>query len=186
MRSPSQNALLVQLAREQAMLADLDRQRERAATRILALREQIAATAAQEPSLSQPTALAAGSGSASMTSEDKLKLFRSLLRGRMDVFPRLWTNTKKGTKGYAPACGNEWKPGVCEKPKVKCGECPHQAFIPVDDHVVLDHLHGRHVIGAYPMLEDESCWFLVADFDECSWKEDVTAFVATCRDAGLS
>ena len=120
-----------------------------------------------------------------MTSEDKIKLFRSLFRGRVDVFPKLWTNTKKGTKGYAPACGNEWKPGVCEKPKVKCGECPHQAFILVDDQVVLDHLHGRHVIGAYPMLQDESCWFLAADFDEKCWKEDVAAFVATCRDASL-
>jgi hypothetical protein len=55
----------------------------------------------------------------------------------------------------------------------------------MDDQVVLDHLHGRHVIGAYPMLEDENCWFLAADFDESSWKEDVTAFVATCHDAGL-
>ena len=177
--------MLEELAREQAMLADLDRQRERAIARILALRDQIAATAA-DPPVSQPPAPAAGSASPSMTSGDKLKLFRSLFRGRMDVFPRLWTNTKKGTKGYAPACANEWKPGVCEKPKVKCGECPHQAFIPVDDQVVLDHLRGRHVIGAYPMLEDDSCWFLAADFDESSWKEDVTAFVATCRNAGLS
>jgi hypothetical protein len=185
MSSPTQNAMLEELAREQAMLADLDRQRERAAARIVALHDQIAAATAPEPPVSQPTALAAGSGSASMTSEEKLKLFRSLFRGRMDVFPRLWTNTKKGTKGYAPACGNEWKPGVCEKPKVKCGECPHQAFVPVDDQVVLDHLHGRHVIGAYPMLQDESCWFLAADFDENPWKEDVTAFVASCRDAGL-
>ena len=185
MSSPTRNALLEELAREQAMLEDLDRQRERAAALILALRERIAATRVQERPVSPPTELVAGSGSACMTSEDKLKLFRSLFRGRMDVFPRLWTNTKRGTKGYAPACGNEWKPGLCEKPKVKCGECPHQAFIPVDDQVVLDHLHGRHVIGAYPMLEDESCWFLAADFDENSWKEDVTAFVATCHDAGL-
>jgi hypothetical protein len=139
--------LLEELAREQAILADLDRQRERAAAHILALRDQIAATAA-DPLVSQPPVPAAGSTSPSMTSGDKLKLFRSLFRGRMDVFPRLWTNTKKGTKGYAPACANEWKPGVCEKPKVKCGECPHQAFIPVDDQVVLDHLRGRHVIGA--------------------------------------
>ena len=176
--------MLEELAREQAMLAELDRERERAVARVLALREQIAATA-QEPPVSQPTAPPTGSASAPMTSEDKLKLFRSLFRGRTDVFPKLWTNSKKGTKGYAPACANEWKHGVCEKPKVKCGECPRQAFIPVDDQIVLDHLHGRHVIGAYPMLQDESCWFLAADFDESSWKEDVTAFVATCLSAGL-
>ena len=176
--------MLEELASEQAILADLDRQRDRATARILVLREQLATTPG-EPLVSQPPAAAAGSASPPMASGDKLKLFRSLFRGRMDVFPRLWTNTKKGTKGYAPACANEWKPGVCEKPKVKCGECPHQAFIPVDDQVVLDHLRGRHVIGAYPMLEDDSCWFLAADFDESSWREDVTAFAATCRSAGL-
>ncbi len=36
-------------------------------------------------------------------------------------------------QGYAPACANEWVSGVCEKPRVKCGECPNQAFLPVED-----------------------------------------------------
>jgi hypothetical protein len=68
---------------------------------------------------------------------------------------------------------------------VKCGECPNQAFVRVDDATVAAHLQGRHVMGAYPLLEDETCWFLAVDFDESTWKDDVLAFVATCRQVGL-
>jgi hypothetical protein len=68
----------------------------------------------------------------------------------------------------------------------KCSDCANQAFIPVGDQVVIDHLQGRHVMGVYPLLEDESCWFLAADFDKISWKEDVAAFAETCRSVGVS
>ena len=83
------------------------------------------------------------------TAAEKIALFRSLFRGRDDVFPVLWTNTRTGRTGYAPACGNEWKRGVCEKPRIRCGECPNQAFLPIRDRVILDHLQGRHVVGVY-------------------------------------
>jgi hypothetical protein len=76
-------------------------------------------------------------------------------------------------------------PGVCEKPRIKCGECPNQAFVPVDDQVILDHLQGRHVIGVYPLLEDDTCCFLAADFDGPSWTHDVAAFVDTCRSVAV-
>jgi hypothetical protein len=75
--------------------------------------------------------------------------------------------------------------GVCELPKVKCGECSNQAFVDVDDAAVLAHLQGRHVMGVYPLLEDETCWFLAVDFDKSTWQDDVRAFVATCRLVGL-
>ena len=68
---------------------------------------------------------------------------------------------------------------------MKCGECSNQAFVPVDDAAVLAHLQGRHVMGVYPLLEDETCWFLAVDFDKSAWADDVLAFVATCRQAGL-
>src|SRR5206468_1734019 len=86
---------------------------------------------------------------APITPSAKIALFRSLFRGRTDVFPRRWENARTGRKGYAPACSNEWVRGVCEKPRVKCGECPNQAFIAVGAREVLDHLQGRHVMGVY-------------------------------------
>jgi len=120
-----------------------------------------------------------------LSSAAKIALFRGLFRGRTDVFPRLWANSRTGKRGYAPACANEWARGVCEKPRVKCGECPNQAFLPVEDRVVLDHLQGRHVIGVYPLLPDETCWFLAIDLDKASWGEDVSALRETCRALGL-
>jgi len=112
-------------------------------------------------------------------------LFRSLFRGREDVFPTRFVSKRTGKPGYAPVCRNKFVQGVCELPKVKCGECPNQAFLPVDDAAVLAHLTGRHVMGVYPLLEDDTCWFLAVDFDKSTWTEDVTAFVETCRRVGL-
>ena len=121
----------------------------------------------------------------------KIALFRSLFRGREDVFPKRWNNSKSGKSGYAPACANEWVPRVCGKPKVKCGDCPNRYFLPVTDEMIARHLRGEgadgkdFTMGVYPMLPDETCWFLAADFDKASWRQDVAAFVGTCRGKGV-
>ena len=168
--------LLRELAAAEARLAELTAQHRQAQALVDNLRSQMVEAAPL--AASRPT----GHREAGSSPAEKIRLFRSLFRGRGDVFPKLWINTKKGTKGYSPACGNDWVRGICEKPRVKCGECPHQAFLPVDDDVVLGHLQGRHVIGVYPMLEDETCWFLAADFDKAEWMQDVAAFVSTCAE----
>jgi superfamily II DNA or RNA helicase len=36
-------------------------------------------------------------------------------------------------------------------------------------------------IGVYPLLPDETCWFLAVDFDKKSWMADAAAFAFTCR-----
>ncbi len=112
---------------------------------------------------------------------EKIALFRSLFRGREDVFPKRWENVRTGKAGYAPACSNEWKPVTCGKPRVKCGACPNQAFLPVTNEVIERHLRGHHMIGVYPMLSDGACWFLAIDFDKRTWQRDVKAFLVTCR-----
>src|SRR5712671_1505155 len=119
--------------------------------------------------------------------EHKLDLFRRLFRGRSDVFPIRWENRKTGRRGYAPACANEWQRGICEKPKVKCSACPNQAFFAVDDVSIERHLRGTDakespfIMGVYPMLADNTCSFLAADFDEGEWQRDVFAFRETCK-----
>ncbi|MCA9322740.1 MAG: restriction endonuclease subunit R, partial [Planctomycetes bacterium] len=119
------------------------------------------------------------------TPADKVKLFRQLFRGRTVLYPTRFVSKKTGKAGYAPACTNKFVRGVCELPKVKCGDCTKQAFHPFDDAAVLAHLKGQHVMGVYAMLGDETCWFLAVDFDKSSWIEDARAFVETAHRLGL-
>jgi superfamily II DNA or RNA helicase len=119
------------------------------------------------------------------TIEDKIALFRRLFRGREDVYPRRWESAK-GTSGYSPVCGNEWKPGMCCKRKVKCGDCAHRLLLPLTNQVFYDHLTGKHTIGVYPMLPDDTCFFLAVDFDEADWQEDAKAFMQSCRELAIA
>ena len=73
----------------------------------------------------------------------KIALFRDLFRGRDDVYARRFHSRRTGRSGYSPACANEWVPGVCDKPRIKCTACPHQRFLPVTDDAVHWHLTGR-------------------------------------------
>jgi superfamily II DNA or RNA helicase/very-short-patch-repair endonuclease len=123
--------------------------------------------------------------------EAKIELFRSLFRGRTDVFPVRFESQRTGRSGYSPACANEWVRGVCEKPRIRCADCPNRRFIPVTDEVIRWHLSGQDnqgrdfVMGVYPMLCDETCHFLAADFDKENWQEDAGAFVDSCRRLSL-
>jgi hypothetical protein len=178
----SKNAILQELAREEARLAEFERTREGTRERIESLRTELAAASTTPLSLPPPPALDRKTPN---TPAEKVSLFRSLFRGRTDVFPVRFVSKKTGKPGYAPACSNKWEPGLCLlRTGGKCSDCVNQAFIPVSDQVVTEHLQGRHVIGAYPLLEDETCWFVAVDFDKSSWKEDVVAFAETCRSVG--
>ena len=116
--------------------------------------------------------------------KDKIALLKSLFRGREDVYPVRWER-KDGRSGYSPACVLEWKRPLCGKPAVKCGECRHRKFLPVTEEVIHHHLIGKHTVGVYPMLPDETCWFLAVDFDRKTWQEDARAFLATCHNMAL-
>lgn len=112
--------------------------------------------------------------------ERKVQLFEQLFRGRPDVFPRRWENAK-GRSGWAPCCANEWKPGVCEKPRVRCGACPHQAFTAPAGQELRAHLEGHLIAGIYPLLADDTCRLLAIDLDGHAWREDVVAIRETCE-----
>src|SRR5688500_6390817 len=113
--------------------------------------------------------------------ETKIDLFRALFRRRDDVYASRLENLRTGNSGYSPACGNEWVPGVCDKPRIKCTGCPHQRFLPVTDETVRWHLSGRDdtgrafVMGVYPLLRDETCFFLAIDLDKQNWRDDARA-----------
>jgi len=116
-----------------------------------------------------------------LSTEDKVALFHRLFRGRTDVYAARWEN-KRGRSGYAPACANEWKPGICEKPRIKCGDCPNRAFLPVTNDLIYGHLAGKVTAAVYPLLPDDSCHFIAVDFDGADWRDDARAFVHSCRE----
>lgn len=121
---------------------------------------------------------------------EKVRLFGSLFRGREDVYARRFESAKTGKSGYQPVCANEWIPGVCEKPRIKCANCNHRQFQPFSEEVIRHHLMGKEpsergtrpfVAGVYPLLPDETCWFLAVDFDKEQWEQDAAAFLTTCK-----
>lgn len=120
-----------------------------------------------------------------LSTADKVALFRRLFRGRSDVYPIRWESKTTGKSGYAPACANEWRVGVCEKPRIKCGDCNRRSLTPLTDAVMYDHLAGEHTIGVYPLLEDDTCHFLAVDFDEADWRDDARAFIQSCEELGV-
>lgn len=124
------------------------------------------------------------------SSESKISLFRSLFHGRDDVYARRWENQRTGKSGYSPACKNEWEQGLCDKRSTPCSRCANRELIPLTDAAVYRHLEGRDkkcrdVIGVYPLLPDETVYFLAVDFDGDGWMEDVSAFVSVCNEYAL-
>ncbi len=118
---------------------------------------------------------------------EKITLFRRLFQGRQDVYARRFESKKTGRSGYQPVCENEWQRGVCEKPRIKCAQCPYRSWQALDDRVIEKHLRGcdergnDFTIGLYPMLENEQCCFLAVDFDKQNFQQDVLAFLKTCQ-----
>ena len=168
---------------------ELTTERDRLLAENLRLRGENSAASRAPQKRSQPIQRDLALNSATVNNDsplpDKVKLFRSLFRGREDVFARLWYSKKTNRIGYSPVCRNEWNPAYCDKPRGKCGTCSNQDYTSVSDKIIQDHLEGRHTVGIYPMLPDETCHFLAADFDKESWMEDVTAFLETCQQMNI-
>ena len=119
-----------------------------------------------------------------LSTDAKIQLFRSLVKGREDVYSVRW-DSKNGRSGYAPACDNEWLSGVCDKPRIKCADCNNRKLLSINNQAIYHHLSGKKIIGTYALLSDETCWFLAADFDGDHWQEDATAFVRTAKHNGI-
>lgn len=176
------------LAEKEEELTRLDARRAELLAQIAELQQEKAPFLQLQKTLLPPARLPSVTNQSSP--EAKIAVFRRLFRGCEDVYPKRFESLKTGKQGYAPVCRNEWVSGICEKPKIRCEDCTHRAFLPVIDDVVRNHLLGKDpqdrsgrdfTIGVYPMLPDEICWFLAADFDKTSWQEDTRAFLETCR-----
>ncbi len=134
--------------------------REECAARLATLRDRMPA---EQPAQQVISLDDSAVRSPAMTNAAEVALFRSLFRGREDVFPHRWENSTSGKSGYSPTCSNEWDIDLCAKKKRRgtggrttCGDCRHQAFIPVSDDEIVKHLRGEQIMGVYPLLPDET------------------------------
>lgn len=103
---------------------------------------------------------------------NRISLFRKLFRGREDVYAVRWENYTSGRSGYVPASRSR-------------EDRERGLFLPLTDDVLQAHLDGRHTIGVYTLLRDETCWFLAADFDKEHWQSDVATYLAACDALGI-
>ena len=127
----------------------------------------------------------------SLSLQEKVELFQSLFKGRKDVFAKRWHSDTTKKFGYQPVCEREWNREFCDKRKYKCSECPNRKFAPLSHEHIFNHLAGkdvcgRDVVGLYPMLNDNTCYFLCTDFDDKScehgYQNDVLAFAGVCKE----
>ena len=104
-----------------------------------------------------------------MKSAEKIAIFKETFKGRTDVVPRYWFSKKSNRSGYSPLCHNEWKKGICHKP---CRTCNNADYIPLSDFLLLEHFKGHNILGIYPLLTDNTCNFIAADFDNHHGRAD--------------
>lgn len=120
-----------------------------------------------------------------ISNEEKVKIFRDIFKGRTDLYAKRWTSNKTGKSGYSPVCRNEFSIYKCDKPRIKCNECPNRVLEPLTDEIILKHLKGEITIGIYPLLPGDTCNFLAIDFDKKTYEQDVIAFWSTCDELNI-
>ncbi len=98
-------------------------------------------------------ALRASSSPAS--ADQKIGLMQRVFRGRDDVYALHWESARTGKSGYVPATAEGWN-----------GHGP-KTYLRMSYEAIERHLRGRESIGVYPLLEDDTCWFLACDLDGC-------------------
>jgi hypothetical protein len=163
------------------MSASVDQQLRHARDRLAALDRERAETRSTIAELERHTG-----GPQMASAEERVALFASLFRGRPDVFATRWeSQTQAGRSGWAPRCDNEWRPGVCEKPRVKCAACLQRRLVAFSEAEVRRHLEGRQTIGIYPLLSDETCRLVAIDLDGPTWREEADALRECAVEAGV-
>ncbi len=167
-------------------VAECERLREenaRLRVRVGQASDTLASTPNQFSAHNNKKAQASATVTAESPPELKVSLFSSLFRGRDDVYAVRWEG-KNGRTGYSPAGIREWgqapSPGRGQKKSFR-----HSKLFPLSEGVIRDHLLGKETIGVYPLLQDDTCWFVAVDFDKKSWEADARAFLKMCQETDV-
>ncbi|MFA5044406.1 MAG: DEAD/DEAH box helicase family protein [Paludibacter sp.] len=109
----------------------------------------------------------------------QIQLFKSVFRGREDVFAVRWENGKKS--GYMPAY--TYDPYLYRAHKMRGGtfqNYPDKTYLPLSEKEFEKHLRGEQLVGIYPLLPDNTSWFIAADFDDDNWLDECKIFLKVC------
>ena len=120
-----------------------------------------------------------------ISTEEKIKIFMEIFKGRTDIYAKRWTSNKTGKSGYSPVCLNEFNIYKCDKKRVKCNNCAFRELQPLTEEAILKHLQGKITIGIYPLLPGDLCNFLAIDFDKKTYEKDVLAFWNICDELNI-
>ena len=166
------------------MVAECARLREEnARLRVREAPDTLAPIPKQFPAHNNKKAQASATVRADSPPELKVSLFKSLFRARDDMYALRWEG-RGGRTGYSPAGIREWdlapSAGRGKKKSFR-----HSKLFPLSEEVIRDHLLGKQTIGVYPLLQDDTCWFVAVDFDKKSWETDACAFLKMCQETGV-
>ena len=121
----------------------------------------------------------------SSPSHEQVQLFKSVFKGRVDVFAIRW---EKGNKnGYMPA--HSFDPYFYRAHKAKGGTFQNykdKTYLALTDDQIAKHLKGGQLAGIYPLLTDNTSWFIAADFDGEKWDEECRTFINACQEKGIT
>ena len=157
------------------------------------LRSLLAAHGIPIPEAAQPTLLHTHASESApealklgiATAEQRIALFRSLFRGREDIYAIRWENND-GRTGYMPKADRDWKSYLSAKDEDrKKVDRLTRTYRPLTDDAIHGHLVGEETVGIYPLLQDETCWLLAVDFDKKAWQEDTASFLAACSELSV-
>jgi superfamily II DNA or RNA helicase len=109
-----------------------------------------------------------------------IELYKSLFRGREDIYAVRWE--KDGKSGYMPAYEVDWT--NYEKHKAQGGAFRNykdKKHLHFDSTAIQIHLEGKATHGLYPLLEDNTSYFIVVDFDKTNWDVSILKLYNTCE-----
>jgi hypothetical protein len=120
---------------------------------------------------------APGAVTAASPAGEKVAFYVNLFRARSDVYAVRWDSDRTGRGGWMPAVQGGFREGV--RPA-------DRHYLPLTEEVVTRHLSGDLEIGLYPLLDDDRCHWLAADFDGATAMLDALAYVKAARAYGVT
>ena len=135
--------------------------------------EQARAAASDQATLTGASASPVTMGSSSV---DKVRFFFELFRCRTDIYALRWENRRDGRSGWMPAIKGYWRKGMNR------ADAP---YLPLTPEVIDAHLRGEAHIGLYPLSDDDTCWWVAADFDKEAAMLDALAYMKAARSYGI-